>query len=137
MSQPYRGERAPNNPGELLRRRDPGISDAPRRINTVCARPRLSSAETEAKPTQYVGGISTPSAPPITQAVCSTVSDLPNAEARDASGTLRWITASRHTLATALPVAATRAVTAAMAMPDTSAVRTAIVSPATTHPTIA
>ena len=51
-------------------------------------------------------GSSTPSAPPDTQASCSTVSERPNAEARDSSGRSRWTTASRPTLASALQVAA-------------------------------
>ena len=51
-------------------------------------------------------GSSTPSAPPNTQASCSTVSERPNADARDSSGRSRWITASRQTLASALAVGA-------------------------------
>ena len=59
-------------------------------------------AAATANPIQYTGGSSTPRAPPNTQASWSTVSERPNAEARDRSGRSRWITASRLTFANAL-----------------------------------
>ena len=59
--------------------------------------------------------------PPDTQASCSTVSERPNAEARERSGRSRCTTASSATLASALHVAATSAVTAAVPMPGRNA----------------
>src|SRR6266498_696852 len=94
-----------------------GSNDWPLRVNIVCTRPTTSRIETTRNPTQNVAGSSTPSAPPNTHASCSTVSERPNADARDSSGKSSWITASRLFLASALAVAPVRPTIAAVAMP--------------------
>src|SRR5690606_36912693 len=74
------------------------------------------------------GGSSRPIAPPKHQAICSTVSDRPNADARDSSGRSCWMTASRLILASALQVAPIKATSAAVAIPGSSAASTVAAS---------
>ena len=66
------------------------------------------------KPSQPIVGSAMPSAPPNTQASCSSVSDRANAEARSDSGTSRWTIASRATLPSPLAIAATSATSPAI-----------------------
>ena len=102
--------------------------------STVCTPTSATTHATTVNPIQNVScGSSTPSAPPVTQASCSTVSERPNAEARDSSGRSRWITASRLTLASALAAAPTSPTTAAVAMPGSAAASTATTTAAPTH----
>ena len=62
----------------------------------------MSSAVIAVKPTHSSVYTSTPIAPPITQANCSTDSERPNAEARDSSGRSSCSEASSDALAIAL-----------------------------------
>ena len=86
-------------------------------------------------PIHRVGGSSTPSEAPKTHDSCSTVSDRPNAEARDSSGRSSWMDESRHTFPIALVPEATRAATAAAAMLPKMAARTATTKQAAVAPT--
>ena len=121
--------------GRGARPPSPGTSERPDRTSAVWVPRTASTDATTQNPIQNVlCGSSTPSAPPNTQASCSTVSERPNAEARDSSGRSRWITASRHTLASALPVAPTSPTTAAVRMPGNTAATAAAAQAAATQP---
>ena len=74
--------------------------------------------------------------PPTHHASCSTVSDRPNADARDSSGRSSWITASRLILASALAVAPIRPTIAAVASPGSTVATSAASTQPATHPTI-
>jgi hypothetical protein len=95
----------------------------------VCARPRISSELMAVNPTHSSVYTSTPRAPPITQASCSTDSERPNAEARDSSGRSSCSEASNDALAIALAAEVISVATAAtIRLPVTAAASAATVT---------
>ncbi len=100
----------------------PGINESPRKLTTVCARPKISRPLTAVNPTHNSVYTITPNAPPSTHDSCRLDSERPNPDARDSSGRSCCSEASSDAFAIALePEVIKVAIAATTRLPATAA----------------